>query len=669
MTESTKLWNQVIDPALRGAGSGLLFDIPEWVAKQIDREATEKYIRENEGMYKGGQLAGTVAGAFIPVGGLAAKGVQALAKGAQAGSALAKAGQAAGALQKFGASGNIGTDLAAQVLKGAAGGALESGVRAAAGERDNILGEALTGGAFGGVAAGLGSALKNAIPKSKAAVGWIDEAADDAMEAKANAMGLNSRVVRRQFNRPGISGGVALERIDNELPDIVAIGERRGMLDPVGRDKKVVNWYRDLKKDFDVLEDYAAKNQKNIALSTPPVNEIAEEYLKKYGPTLGAEEDALRKTLDGVIKKIDLNNVPLASVRGVLQNMIEAGFNPKSSLAGEVAGKFAKEIRDNLDDAVRDLLEKQGQSGLLNAYKEWKAYRLFADSEALNKISGLTQKGGGSPTYEKAAVSQLLGGGVLGGALGMQGTDLSDPDKLGENATRILGSSLVGAALPRVTQGLRTQIMGQAAPILGSLAKNEQLADLLPKIGENIAAIGRGAAGKIPTAQAGVDRLRALEDERANPEVNRGRTQFDTALLQGVAQQLFQAGIPPEQIRTLTPRLLESLSPEARIQIALPKDAQKGALEALEMAKALDLIPTIATGSPLERARAQGAIYQAIGKATGGNTELKRAADKEARKILSQPIADSRKRALISDLLASLDPAGYSTYREMGVVK
>ena len=57
-----------------------------------------------------------------------------------------------------------------------------------------------------------------------------------------------------------------------------------------------------------------------------------------------------------------------------------------------------------------------------------------------------------------------------------------------------------------------------------------------------------------------------------------------------------------------------------------------------------------------------------MSKAAGGNTELNRAAQKEVKRILSQPIADGRKRALISDLLASLDPEGYNAFRQMGVV-
>lgn len=659
MTESQKLWNQVIDPGLRGAGSGLLFDIPEWVAKQIDREATEKYIKENEGMYRGGQLAGTVAGAFIPVGGLAAKGVQALAKGAQAGSALAKAGQVARSLDTT----QKGLSLGQKLLRGAAGGALESGlesgVRAAAGERDNILGETVQGAAFGGALGGLGAGLQ----RSRDVIG---EGLDMAQKATTGAVGLTSRNLRQAYQKllPRASGGRVMEDLSEEMGPLLAKKAREwNLLPEVGRDDRLKEVYNTLSAQYKKIDNLAEKNREVLQAMTPDLGAVKAEILDDFGPGLGAGgREMLEGQLDRLIANISFDR-PLPEVRNTLQKAIERGMG-QNAQPGQIAqAEMAKIVRQSLDDAVDSLVETTGDAGLKSLAKDWKAYRVLSEAVKLDEFADWGRKSGGSPTFEKAALGAMMG---LGG--GAASGDWSDPEKLQENLIKSIGASALGAAAPKFSQGLTSGILARATPALEKLS---EVADpeLLRKIGEGVSALGPGIAGKLPGAQAGVDRLRALEDERANPEVNRGRTQFDTALLQGVAQQLFQAGIPPEQIRTLTPRLLESLSPEARIQIALPKEMQKDALTALEMSKALDLIPTIATGSPLERARAQGAIYQAIGKATGGNTELKRAADKEARKILSQPIADSRKRALISDLLASLDPAVYSTFREMGVVK
>jgi hypothetical protein len=74
--EFDRAMKEVILPGGAGAVSGALFDLPEWIAKQVNREGTEKWIEENEPAYRTGQMAGSVAGAFIPVGGLVGKGIQ-----------------------------------------------------------------------------------------------------------------------------------------------------------------------------------------------------------------------------------------------------------------------------------------------------------------------------------------------------------------------------------------------------------------------------------------------------------------------------------------------------------------------------------------------------------------------------------------------------------------
>lgn len=663
MTETEKLWGRVIDPALRGAGSGLLFDIPEFVAKQIDREATEKYIRENEGMYRGGQLAGTVAGAFIPVGGLAAKGVQALAKGAQAGSALAKAGQLVNTAQQMGRAGSIGQRVVQGALKGALTSGAESAIRAAAGERDNIAGEALTGAAFGGALGGVGSALKGSRDV-------LEEGVDLAQKANAGNIGLNYRILDSHVNK--FYRG-ASEKTKNQVQkELISRISRRidekGLAPAVGRDDAYLRWANDLADRWNKVDQVAQDFYPEITRKLPDPSKFAKDILADVGATMTPQTKKItEKMLAGLVRQT-VDNGNLADIRAYLQKLANT---QTPTVEGQLIADAAAILRKNLDDAISEQLEKKGLMNVRQLSKEYEEAQIIGRSIRRGEAMEISPTSGGSPTFEKMQMQQALQGSALPGfatgASGAAGFQDWEEDPTGA-ALRTVGAGILGSGAPRLFQGVKTGALARQA---GALEKLADVADpeLLRKIGEGVSALGPGIAGKLPGAQAGVDRLRALEDERANPAVNRGRTEFDSALMQGVAQQLFQAGIPPEQIRSLVPRLLESLSPEARIQIALPKDAQKGALEALEMSKALDLIPTIATGGPLERARAQGAIYQAIGKATGGNTELKRAADREARKILSQPIADSRKRALISDLLASLDPAGYSQFREMGVVK
>ena len=90
----------------------VLFGLPEYVAKKIDRKSVEDYVNKYKKAHDIGSAVGTVGSMFIPVPGLglvkagagAAKGAKAM-KAAEAATDIAKAGDAAkdiGRLSKIG---------------------------------------------------------------------------------------------------------------------------------------------------------------------------------------------------------------------------------------------------------------------------------------------------------------------------------------------------------------------------------------------------------------------------------------------------------------------------------------------------------------------------------------------------------------------------------------
>jgi hypothetical protein len=204
---------------------------------------------------------------------------------------------------------------------------------------------------------------------------------------------------------------------------------------------------------------------------------------------------------------------------------------------------------------------------------------------------------------------------------------------------------------------------------LEALGKNDKLLTHAAGAGELLGGLGVSLGGKAPTLGARTQELdNALEEARNPAPLKTGFSELDKAVISTLGQQLIASGIPPEKIREMLPRI-QALPPEMKIQYGVPKEMQKDAREALEMSKALDMIPMMKDGDAMTKARVQGAVYGAVSKATRGNTELKKVADKEARKILALGVSDDRKKAMISELLASLDTEGYNRFKEMGVVK
>lgn len=143
------------DLAAGGAGAvdELLFGLPEFVAKKIDRKKVEDWIKANEPAYRTGEMVGTVGSMFLPVPGLGAiKG----AKGAVTAARALKGVDTAADIAKAAK----GLALGQMAARGALSGAAEAGVRGVTSEKSlqDIAKDIQSGalfGAGGGVAGGL----------------------------------------------------------------------------------------------------------------------------------------------------------------------------------------------------------------------------------------------------------------------------------------------------------------------------------------------------------------------------------------------------------------------------------------------------------------------------------------------------------------------------------
>ena len=137
-----------------GALDEVLFGLPEWAAKKVNRKAAEDFIAKNPEAYHAGELAGTVGSLFIPMGGLAsgvfkgAKTAHTAARGAQA-AKLLKAADTVSDTAKFAKAGVDWSKIAKLAGKGALYGGAESGIRGITSESEDVAGDVARGLKFG----------------------------------------------------------------------------------------------------------------------------------------------------------------------------------------------------------------------------------------------------------------------------------------------------------------------------------------------------------------------------------------------------------------------------------------------------------------------------------------------------------------------------------------
>ena len=187
-------WGKIGGDVLAGSLSGvdeLLFGLPEYIAKKVDRTAVEKYIKDHQVAHDIGGAAGMIGSAFIPYAGiagkvlkgagLAGKGIGLASKAIKAGELGAdvlRAGDTALDVAKIAGAAEKGADAlkgagrftdtlakyANMAGKGALAGGAEAGVRGITSEKTpaQIMEDVRNGVAFGGVGGVAGGLLGGA---------------------------------------------------------------------------------------------------------------------------------------------------------------------------------------------------------------------------------------------------------------------------------------------------------------------------------------------------------------------------------------------------------------------------------------------------------------------------------------------------------------------------
>lgn len=480
---------------LAGAADEALFGLPEFIARAINDEATENWIRENESGFRKGELVGTIGGSFIPTGALLGRGLGAAGRALQGGGRLGQTiGRGLTTAGRFMTGANMaGRSIGAQVLgaagRGAVEGGLESGIRAATNRRD-VVGEGLTGAGFGAAGGALGEALRQTRR-------ILPELRKGTQGSVLGGAGLQSRNLRQALQRSTGAGsaGARIGRVQESLDDITDFVKRHPDLQHSwGRDDVLAAAYDQTRSMYKKLDELYDANKFSIRRAmeeklTTPTPETEDLLLSTPGA---------REMLTSLSKRVDAART-MGAKRKTLENIIERTDPARVSMPTEkTQAEFlaARMLRDELDDQVNNLARASGVPDLQQAGKDWKALQALSGSE-MRTMSQVPGTGTGSPTFEKA-----LAGSVIGGAAGFGGSSADDPDRIRNTLLTALGGGLAGSALSK-TSGKLLQALGtKADDILEAATKNPQIMNLLSTLGRRVGrpiaqAAGRGGASAL----------------------------------------------------------------------------------------------------------------------------------------------------------------------------
>lgn len=497
-------------PALAGGASGLLFDIPKWIAEQIDKKAVEDYIAKHQGAWNTGNVVGSIGSGFIPVAGLAGKAIQGaglLGKATGLGRAAAKIGSG---LEKIGSATKGVGQLAA---RGAAEGAIGSAIRT--GTDGGDLGENVTQGAlFGGAGGALGGMLGQSGSR-------LRELKEDAAKAViGQTPGMTGRIAMRNFAKQSGVGraGSKLSKIDDWMernadfalrPELKLTSKgQHPDINGVRADPKdrLTAYKKANQETFDQIDNIFASKESHDAIKAsldPVVEDLKALARESVGPKGVAAVEALAKRLNSI------DNLP--GKRKLLSDWIKRKAMSESDVT-QMEYEAALGLSASLDDAVEEVAEKVGGPSLKQAAREYGMIENAAQAITRDEFLGVGKMNTGSPTFEKGKVYDQLkaagGLGLAGAGIGAAGQDWSDAEKVGDNLKNVLIASGVGAALSKVPGALKQEALGASYKGLKGALENPGIQKALAKV-EDI-------AGKsTPGLAAGLGNVASRSDETA----------------------------------------------------------------------------------------------------------------------------------------------------------
>jgi hypothetical protein len=507
--------------------NSVLMGLPDYLVKTASADSY-KYLKElrekNQDAANIGDIAGTIGSMFIP-GGAIVKGLGAGAKAIGAVGAadkLAKAGKFLGGTEL---TGNLLSKIGQGGLRGAGQAAEQAIPRALTGlgvaETDEdrqaaLLGVPLSVGVGGLGGAVLGPLASKLLGKTKIAGKEFGEStpeflANEAREvldkATLQQAGIETRALRLAARGAGFGNPrVAATKGQDYVNELAAGLRERGIRG---------------KKNFEALVD---KNRKAW-------DEIDEAFQKnapknwseQFSNRLATDDDLLQlvdeqgteaatKAFTDIAAKIAKDS-NLPALKNRLGNMVRSGMNaidPDEKARGFVANQ----IRKKLDDYVADA------SGLdvTDAKADYKLLQPFMQQEGRDTFK-LTKAGAGSPTFEKATVGALIGGGTQSGIGSEQGFDP------GKALTGLAGGALLGGAANKLLPAILNKGSAELGRLGGGILANptaqkllekgiQQAPNALVKEGSIVA----GKAAKVPAAKSADPEQSTAEKEAALPQ-------------------------------------------------------------------------------------------------------------------------------------------------------
>ena len=478
--------------AAAGAGSGALFGLPEYIAKQIDGEGFEDWERQNEG-FRVGEVAGTIGSAFVPLGGLAGKGLQALGKAAGAGrvgAGLTRAGQFLQGTSAADKTANLGRAITRAAVRGGLEGGAESALRAGFGERD-ILPEALAGTAGGAIFGGLSGALGRGVEA-------LTEARKGTRDAVLSTSGLDTRAVRGGMKKTdfGSKGRTVMspENLKDELYDFVQ--RNRNIL--YGQEDDIIEaLYKKNKSAYDELDRLYRQNSGDIVART-------NQYVRDAGPEIAEEIMSTPNAMRG-IEDLGEQLSKTSTLVGKRKRLSEIIKKTGQRIEDEGLHKAARIMSEALDDEINQLAMASGSRTLQDIGKDWKMQEVFADS-IKREGSKLPGAGTGSATAEKTAMQRIMGygtaGGTSGAGLAALGSDWEDPENIPGNVGKIALAGLLGSGLAGSLGAAKNVGLSGLDSLLRGAMKNPALVEKVSSALQPIASA---------TGRAGVSTLLAAD--------------------------------------------------------------------------------------------------------------------------------------------------------------
>jgi len=682
-----------------GALNDILFGLPEYVAKKIDRKSVEDYVNKYKKAHDIGSAAGTVGSMFIPVPGLglvkagagAAKGAKAI-KAAEAVTDIAKAGDTAkdiGRLSKIGKTvadaAKTGEtvervkqkiDLGKLAAQGAIAGGAESGLRGFTSEEDpsNILRDISTGATLGAGGGALGGMVSKAYPK------LTQKLAKDTGAQYLAGRGFISKDLKAAFNASAPAGAkipYRAQNVDDYVRDIVnytkTIPRGEGVVEELS--KKNTQLYK-------AMDDAFRKQYKGVSASDIFTNAIKPEEVAAFAEQYG--DDATKKAYNFISSQSGgVKGLP--EIKTHLDRMHDmARTNPKLSSDAEFSGAvqdITKLLKSKMDDIAIDAAAKGGTNIDLIDLK--KRYALLKPLEQMTAREGtkITPIGGGSPTSEKNAILGILRGAAAGGAApaavggtlsGTAAALMNNPE--GDTLTNLRNialASLAGAAITKGASAIGSRGIGLLDTKANKIAQAAK--EIAPEALERVGAqVGGEAAAVIANnaIKAAAPQTKQEAEAAQTAAESTDEPKYLGRIMDKMKAYARAQGVDPEsaefkQFAGEVYQATNGFDPE-RIGYVLYDDPQEQAayLTALKvsrelkstMPEALKKAPGIISGATEEEKIARGASIDKLASIVGDvakETGSEAAAKKALSKIVNSGESEERKAQLIKTLLSA----------------